>query len=103
VGLTESIPSVAGKMNQHDVGAVVVTQDRQVVGIVTDRDIALAVGREDFSVDDPVDKVMTKDVKTIWEDQGVFNATQYLRDQRVRCKRAARLSRKCFWKRNGTT
>ena len=81
---TESVVSVASKMGQHDVGAVVVTQDHRVAGIVTDRDIALAIARDDFSIDDPIEKVMTKDVKTIWEDQGVFNATQYMRDYRVR-------------------
>ena len=81
---SESVHSVARKMKQHDVGAVVVTQEQKVVGIVTDRDIALAVGQDDFSVDARVDQVMTKDVKTIWEDQGVFNATQYLRNHRVR-------------------
>ncbi len=81
---TESIVSVARRMKEHDVGAVVVTNGRKVVGIVTDRDIALAMVSESFSVDDAVSSIMTADVKTIWEDQGVFNATQYVKNHRVR-------------------
>ena len=81
---TESIASVARKLSKHGVGAVVVTDDRKVVGIVTDRDVALAMAEDDFSVDSPVSMFMTQEVKTIWDDQGVFNATQYLRDHRIR-------------------
>jgi CBS domain-containing protein len=71
-------------MKEHGVGAVVVTDDHKVVGIVTDRDIALAITRENFSIDDTISTIMTSEVKTIWEDQGVFNATQYLKNHGVR-------------------
>jgi CBS domain-containing protein len=80
----ESIAAVLDKMDVHDIGAVVVVEGRKVVGIVTDRDIALTVGRGNVQADAPVCRVMTKDVLTIWEDQGVFNATQYLMGHKVR-------------------
>jgi predicted transcriptional regulator len=32
----------------------------------------------------PVENIMTKNVKTIWEDQGVFNATQYMMGHHMR-------------------
>jgi CBS domain-containing protein len=79
-----SIKSVIGKMELHDVGAVVVVEDRKVEGIVTDRDIALCLGRGTVQIDQPVGGIMSKPVLTIWEDQGVFNATQYLMGHKVR-------------------
>ena len=81
---TESIAAVVNKMDLHDVGAVVVVEDRKVVGIVTDRDVALSLGRASVQNDAPVSQIMTKPVFTIWEDQGVFNATQYLMGHKVR-------------------
>ena len=57
---------------------------REIQSEVTAGVVRLAVARDDFSIDAPIDQFMTRDVKTIWEDQGVFNATQYLRDYRVR-------------------
>jgi len=81
---TETIAVVVDKMDLHDVGAVVVVEDRKVVGIVTDRDVALSLGRASVQSDAPVSQIMTKPVLTIWEDQGVFNATQYLMGRKVR-------------------
>ncbi|MCE9552925.1 MAG: CBS domain-containing protein [Planctomycetes bacterium] len=80
----ESIVAVVNKMDLHDVGAVVVVDEKKVVGIVTDRDIALSLGRGNVSNDAPVSQIMTTPVLTIWEDQGVFNATQYLMGHKVR-------------------
>jgi signal-transduction protein with cAMP-binding, CBS, and nucleotidyltransferase domain len=64
--------------------AVVVTENGKVAGILTDRDIALKVTLGPATADSPVADVMTRDVVTIWDDQGVFNATQYLRGRKVR-------------------
>lgn len=80
----DTIETAAWKMKDENVGAVVVVQDRKVVGIVTDRDIALRVAVDDADTSTQIKHVMTKNVITIWEDQGVFNATQYLMGHRIR-------------------
>lgn len=79
-----SVAEVVLKMRDENVGAVVVTQDKRVVGIVTDRDIALKVVLGEASNHSPVSEIMTKEVRTIWDDQGIFNATQYLWNHRIR-------------------
>ena len=81
----DPIALVVQKMHDHNVGAVVVVDEkRRVLGIVTDRDIALALGAQRASIATPVAEVMSVDVKTIWFDQGVFNATQYLLGHQLR-------------------
>jgi CBS domain-containing protein len=80
----ETIAQATMKMKEEDVGAIVVTDGGRVAGIVTDRDVALAVVLNDASPETPVREIMTKNVKTIWADQGVFNATQYLAGHKVR-------------------
>jgi CBS domain-containing protein len=79
-----TIGEVVARMRERNVGAVVVIQKRKVVGIVTDRDVALALGGGQATVDQPVSEVMTRKVRTIWDDQGVFNATQYFFGHKVR-------------------
>lgn len=74
----DTLRSVAETMEKQGVGAVVVVRQEQVVGIVTDRDIALAVTTEKARPESPVSDVMTRQVVTIWDDQGIFNATQYM-------------------------
>ena len=81
---TDPLADVTRKMKKENVGAVVVTEDERVVGIVTDRDLALALGLGEATIATPVSEIMTREVKTIWEDQGVFNATQYFQGHQLR-------------------
>lgn len=80
----DSIWKVAEKMKNENVGAVLIVDDERVVGIVTDRDLALKLGVEEMTTDTPIHEAMTKNVLTIWDDQGVFNATQYLLGHKIR-------------------
>lgn len=85
----ETVRQVVQRMKNENIGAVVVVGDhdrrsKEVVGIVTDRDLALALGTGKANTESPVEDVMTKKVVTIWEDQGVFNATQYFMGQQIR-------------------
>jgi CBS domain-containing protein len=64
-------------MAVNNVGAVVAVDGRKVAGIVTDRDIALKLGAGQATQQTPVREAMTKDVTTIWEDQGIYDVTQY--------------------------
>jgi CBS domain-containing protein len=73
------------KMQDQNVGAVVIVDERRrVVGIVTDRDIALALGTQRATIATTAAEIMTTNVKTIWSDQGIFNATQFLLGHQVR-------------------
>jgi CBS domain-containing protein len=80
----ETIQSAVWKMKDENVGAVVVLENRKVVGMLTDRDVALKLGLGDAGLATPVREVMTQDVLTIWEDQGIYNATQYLMGHQIR-------------------
>jgi CBS domain-containing protein len=80
----ESIHAAMWKMKEANVGAVVVVIGRKVVGILTDRDVAMHLALEDANASTLVKHVMTNDVLTICEDQGVFNATQYLMGHHIR-------------------
>ena len=78
------IRAAAWRMKDQNIGAVVVVEDHKVVGIVTDRDLALKLGLDEATPETPIEKIMSKPVLTIWDDQGVFNATQYLMGHHVR-------------------
>ncbi|HUS38805.1 MAG TPA: CBS domain-containing protein [Pirellulales bacterium] len=79
-----TIRDAVQKMKESNVGTVVVTEDRKAIGIMTDRDVALALATESVRPMSPVSEIMTRDILSIWEDQGVFSATQYFNDHGVR-------------------
>jgi CBS domain-containing protein len=80
----EPIREAANMLRGDKVGAVVVVAGRKVVGIVTDRDMALATILDGVDPQEPVSRIMTSPVVTIRADQGVFNATQYFGSYKVR-------------------
>jgi CBS domain-containing protein len=83
-GPGETLATVALKMQEHNVGTVVIVEDRRPIGIVTDRDLALALGAQGVSPQAPVQKVMTHHVLAIPEDTGIYTATQFMREREVR-------------------
>jgi CBS domain-containing protein len=83
-GPEESLAAVALRMQEHNVGTVVVVEDQRPVGIITDRDLALALGAKGISPQAPARKEMTRHVQAIPEDMGIFTATNFIKDLGVR-------------------
>ena len=80
----DSLAEAARLMESENVGAIVVTERKRPVGIVTDRDLAFAVCTGGRSPQDEVQTVMTCPVETISGDEGVYNATQKMMELAVR-------------------
>jgi CBS domain-containing protein len=83
-GPEETLAAVALRMQEHNVGTVVVVEARRPVGIVTDRDLALALGAQGVSPQAQVQQVMSRHVLAIPEDAGVYTATKFMREREVR-------------------
>jgi CBS domain-containing protein len=83
-GPDDSLSAVGQLMQQHNVGAVVVVEQSRPVGIVTDRDLALALAVGHATLHTPVAKVMRTPVETISTGDGVFQATQQMREGKIR-------------------
>jgi CBS domain-containing protein len=83
-GPDDSLTSVAQLMEQHNVGTVVIVQNQKPIGIVTDRDLALAIGAREFPPQTPAGQVMTVPVTTIDQRKEVADATWYMLGYEVR-------------------
>jgi CBS domain-containing protein len=81
---TDTLARAAELMAQHSVGAVVVTEQQRPVGIVTDRDIALALAIRGASPDGSVQDVMTCPVMTVRQDEGIFDVTRRMMENALR-------------------
>jgi CBS domain-containing protein len=80
----DSLASVARTMEQHNVGAVFIVENHRPVGIVTDRDLALALGVRGATLHTAATGAMTSPVESIQTGEGVFQATQFMRERNVR-------------------
>ena len=73
------------KMAQEEIGALVVLDDGELVGIVSERDYARKVilkGR--LSRDTPIADIMTRKVICVTSDQSVTECMELMSDRRVR-------------------
>jgi CBS domain-containing protein len=82
---TESTKDAAVKMRDLHIGALLVVDAGELVGMITDRDICckvIATGRD--AVMTQVREVMIKDVTTCFDDQDITDAAQIMADRHVR-------------------
>ncbi len=81
----ETVYEVARLMNEENVGSVVITEEGRPVGIVTDRDLVVrAVSRDLDPRRTAIREIMTRDLVTVREDVGIYDAMGCARAEGVR-------------------
>ena len=68
---TQTIREAARMMGEIDAGSLPVQEDDRLVGVITDRDIAVRAVAQGKSPDTPVRDVMSREVLYCFEDQEV--------------------------------
>jgi len=79
-----TIAEVARTMAEIESGAVPVTDDGRVVGLVTDRDIVVRGIAAGLGLDSPISEVMTDEVLTCREDDNLADAAARMGANQVR-------------------
>ena len=72
-------------MRDKNIGSLPVVNDGKLVGIVTDRDIscfAVALGRDPSST--PIEKIMSTDVVTCYDDDEITDAALLMEQRHIR-------------------
>jgi CBS domain-containing protein len=80
----QSIRDVAKVMADIDAGAVPVGENDRLIGMVTDRDIAIRGVAQGKGPDTPVREVMSADVKYCYEDEDLDHVAENMGDIKVR-------------------
>jgi CBS domain-containing protein len=81
----QSIREVAKTMAEIDAGAVPVQENDRLVGMITDRDIAVRAVAQGKGPDTPVGEVMSREqVLYCYDDEDLDHVAQNMSEQRVR-------------------
>ncbi len=80
----QSICDAAKVMAQIDAGALPVEQDDRLIGVITDRDIAVRAVAEGKSPDTKVREVMSREVLYCYEDQDLDDVLRNMGTVKVR-------------------
>ncbi|GAA2354876.1 CBS domain-containing protein [Nonomuraea africana] len=84
VEASQPVSVAARLMVEQDAGAVIVTDNGKVSGIVTDRDITVRVVAEEKGSDTPVREACSEDVETVGPDTSLEQVVQLMRSAAVR-------------------
>jgi len=85
IGPDASVLDALRVMEEHDIGALPVVDDGELLGLVSERDYARKVilrGR--FSKDTPVREIMSTDLVTVTSTQNVHDCMRLMTDKRIR-------------------
>jgi CBS domain-containing protein len=80
----QSIRDVAKMMDEIDAGAMPVGENDRLVGMITDRDIAIRAVAQGLGPDTPVREVMSQEVKYCYEDEDLEHVAQSMGELQVR-------------------
>ncbi|SDJ42471.1 CBS domain-containing protein [Halovenus aranensis] len=85
VGPGESVAAVIRRMHGEAVGSVVVVDDEEPLGLVSDRDLAMAVLDETFDAEETdIVEVVDEETPTIEGDAGVYDLVELLSQKGLR-------------------
>jgi CBS domain-containing protein len=80
----QSIRDVAKIMDEIDAGSVPVGENDRLIGMITDRDIAVRAVAAGKGPDTPVREVMSSDIKYCYEDEDLDHVASNMADIKVR-------------------
>src|SRR5690606_33697946 len=78
-----SIREVAQRMLDQQRGIVPVADDETLIGVITDRDMALRTLAEGRNGKDPISSIMTRDILYCYEQDEIDDVLRQMREQRV--------------------
>ena len=80
----DTLQHAAKMMADSNAGSLPVGENDRLVGMITDRDIAVRAVAAGRGPDTPIRDVMSRDIKYCYEDQTVDEATQNMGQLRIR-------------------
>lgn len=78
------IREAAQRMKEKDVGAIPIFDGDRLIGMVTDRDIAIRCIGDGRTPDAPVRDIMTEGIEYCFEDEDTEAVARHMRDKQIR-------------------
>jgi signal-transduction protein with cAMP-binding, CBS, and nucleotidyltransferase domain len=75
---------IAKMMEQGGIGAIIVKENNNPIGIVTDRDFATKIAANSLSLDTPAEKIMSSPLITINHNEPISAAAERMSSKKIR-------------------
>jgi CBS domain-containing protein len=71
-------------MKSEDIGSLPIVEGDKLVGVITDRDLAIRIIADGLGIDTPVGEIASKDVVTVDPQQTLEEAARLMAEHKVR-------------------
>ena len=80
----QTLKEAAQLMSRADIGSLPVEENDRLIGMITDRDIAVRAVAQGKGPDTPIREAMTSEVKYCFEDEDIDHVAHNMGDQQIR-------------------
>jgi CBS domain-containing protein len=84
IGPDQNLREAALAMARHDIGALPVGDHDRLIGLITDRDIAIKAVAKGKPADTAVREIMCADIRYCFEDEDILAVADHMADMGVR-------------------
>jgi CBS domain-containing protein len=81
---SQTIQEAASMMARIDSGAIMVEEQERLVGMITDRDIAIRAVAEGLAGKTPISKIMSGGIRYCFEDEDIEHVAKNMADVQLR-------------------
>ncbi len=82
--ITNSIAEIATMMKKYDIGFMPISDQKKIIGVITDRDIVVNALSNNCSQNDIIDKYIIKNIISIEQDKKIEDAIKLMGEKKVR-------------------
>jgi CBS domain-containing protein len=79
-----TVKEAAGTMSQYHIGSLVILKDKKIVGIITERNILIAVAQGKDAELTTVEEIMSKNLVTVATDKTVEDAVNLMIEHKIK-------------------
>ncbi len=83
IDASDSISLAAKKMDEANIGSVIITKNNEPVGIITERDFVRRILAKEKKLDHPVSDVMSSPLISLKSDETVWNAAELMKKKNI--------------------
>lgn len=83
IDASDSIALAAKKMDEANIGSVIITKNNEPVGIITERDFVRRILAKEKKLDNPVSDVMSSPLISLKSDETVWNAAELMKKKNI--------------------
>lgn len=81
---SESIHHIAAMMKKYDIGFIPIRDEKKIIGVVTDRDIACTIVANNCDIDNKIESYINRSIKSIEKDETTMEALSIMSENKIK-------------------